>query len=67
MLTSLIYPIVQRIFRASPFISRRRVYFLWDRINWIKEELSNDGKDFIIPWDLLKPVSLKLKERYGKP
>ena len=43
------------------------MYFLWDRINWIKEELSNDGKDFIIPWDLLKPVSLKLKERYGKP
>ena len=43
------------------------MYFLWDRINWIKEELSNDGKDFIVPWDLLKTVSLKLKERYGKP
>ena len=30
-------------------ISRRREYFPWDRINWIKEALSNDGKDFIIP------------------
>jgi len=29
--------------------------------------LSNDGKDFIIPWDLLKPVYIKIKERYGKP
>jgi len=27
------------------------VYFPWDHINWIKEVLSNDGKDFIIPWD----------------
>ena len=42
------------------------MYFSWDRINWIKEELSNDGKDSIIPWDLLKPVFIKLKERYGK-
>ena len=24
----------------------------------MKEDLSNDGKDFIIPWDLLKPVSI---------
>ena len=24
----------------------------------MKEDLSNDGKDFIIPWDLLKPVPL---------
>ena len=48
------------------FISRRRVYFPKGRINWIKEELSDDGKDFRIPWDLLKPVSIKLKERYGK-
>ena len=29
--------------------------------------LSNDGKDFIIPWDLLKPVYMKIKERYGRP
>ena len=57
------------VFRARHplFISRRRVYFPWDRINWIKEVLSNDGKAFLIPRDLLKPVSIKLKERYGKP
>ena len=48
------------------FISRRRVYFPWVRINWIKEELSNYDKDFIISWDLLKAVSIKLKQRYGK-
>ena len=42
------------------------MYFPWVRINWIKEELSNDDKDFIISWDLLKPVSIKLKQRYGK-
>ena len=40
--------------------------FPWVGINWIKEELSNGGKDFIIPLDLLKPVSIKLKERYRK-
>ena len=35
--------------QAHPlFISMGRVYFPWDRINWIKEELSNDGKAFII-------------------
>ena len=39
----------------------RRVYFPWERINWIKEEQSSDGKDFIIPRDLLKPVSIKLR------
>ena len=49
--------------RHPVFISRRRVYFPFDRINWIKEEQSNDGLAFIIPWDLLKPVSVKLKER----
>ena len=43
------------------------MYFPWDRNNWIKEELSTDGKDFIIPRNLLKPVSMKQKERYGKP
>ena len=43
------------------------MYFPWDRNNWIKEELSTDGKDFIIPSNLLKPVSIKQKERYGKP
>ena len=53
--------------RHPVFISRRRLYFPFDRINWIKEEPSNDGLAFIIPWDLLKPVSVKLKERYGKP
>ena len=41
-------------------------HFPLNCINWIKEELSNDGKAFIIPWDLLKPVSIKLKERYGE-
>ena len=30
------------------FIFMGRVYFPWNRINWIKEELSNDGNDFII-------------------
>lgn len=49
------------------FISRGRVYFPWDRINWIKEVLSNDCKAFLIPWVLLKPVYKKVKERYGKP
>ena len=44
----------------------RHVYFPWDRINWIKEEQSSDGKDFIIPRDLLKPVSIKLRVRYEK-
>ena len=29
--------------------------------------LSNDGKYFIIPWDSLKPVDVKIKERYEKP
>ena len=43
------------------------MYFPWDRNNWIKEELSTDGKDFIIPWNLLKPVPIKQKERYEKP
>ena len=43
------------------------MYFPRDDNNWIKEELSTDVKDFIIPWNLLKPVSLKQKERYGKP
>ena len=50
----------------SLFISRRRVYFPWDRINWIKDVLSNDSKAFLISWDFLKPVYVKLKERYGK-
>ena len=45
----------------------RSLYFPWDRIYWIKEGLSNYGKAFIIPWNLLKPVSIKLKERHGKP
>ena len=31
----------------------------WDHINCIKEDLSNDGNDFIIPWHLLKLVSIK--------
>ena len=53
--------------RHPLLISRRRVYFPWDRVDWIKEALSNDGKDFIIRWDLLKPVYIKIKERYGKP
>ena len=53
--------------RHPLLISRRREYLPWDRINWIKEALSNDGKDFIIPEDLLKPVYIKIKERYGKP
>ena len=42
------------------------MYFPWVRINSIKEELSNYDKDFIISWDLLKAVSIKLKQRYGK-
>ena len=42
------------------------VYFLWDRFNWIKKELPNDGRAFLIPWDLLQPVSIKLIEKYGK-
>ena len=54
-------------YACSLFISMRRLYFPWDRIYWIKEGLSNYGKAFIIPWDLLKPVSIKLKERHGKP
>ena len=29
--------------------------------------LFNEGKDFIIPSDSLKPVYVKIKERYGKP
>ena len=53
-------------YRHTLLISRRFVYFPWDHIKWIKKELSDDGKDFWIPWDLLKPVSVKLKERYGK-
>ena len=28
------------------FISRKRVYFPWDHINWTKEELSNGGEDY---------------------
>ena len=40
------------------FISTKRSYFPWDHINCIKVDLSNDSKDFIIPWDLLKPVPL---------
>ena len=43
------------------------MYYPWDRNDWIKDELSADGKDFIIPRNLLKPVSMKQKERYGKP
>ena len=42
------------------------MYFPWDRINWIKDVLSNDSKAFLISWDFLKPVYTKLKERYGK-
>ena len=42
------------------------MFFPWDRINWIKEVLSSDGKDFIIPWDLQKPVYIKIKGKYGK-
>ena len=40
------------------FISRRHAYFPSDCINWIEEELSIDSTDFIIRWDLLKPVSI---------
>ena len=54
-------------YACSLFISMRRLYFPWDRIYWIKEGLSNYGKAFIISWDLLKSVSIKLKERHGKP
>lgn len=28
-------------------------------LNWITEVLSSDCKAFVIPWDLLKPGSLK--------
>ena len=45
----------------------RRVYFPWDRINWIKEEQStSDSKDFIIPRDFLKQVSIKVWETTKK-
>ena len=42
---------------------RNRVYFPRDRINWIKEVLSNDYKVFVIPWDLLKPVYKKTERK----
>ena len=51
---------------CSLFISRKRLYFPWDRIYWIEEGLSNCGKTLIIRSDLLKPVSIKLKESHGK-
>ena len=44
----------------------RRVYFPWDCINWIKEEQSSDSKDFIIPRDFLKQVSIKVWETTKK-
>ena len=44
----------------------RRVYFPWERINWIKEEQSSDSKDFIIPRDFLKQVSIKVWETTKK-
>ena len=44
----------------------RRVHFPWDRINWIKEEQSSDSKDFIIPRDFLKQVSIKVWETTKK-
>ena len=43
------------------------MYFPWDHINWIEEELSNDGRAFIIPWNLFKPVSIRLKEGCREP
>ena len=49
------------------FLLEESVFPGWDRIYWIKEGLSNYGKAFIIPWNLLKPVSIKLKERHRKP
>ena len=50
--------------RASPFYLEACVF---PALIWVKEVLCNDGKAFIIAWDLLKSVSLKQKERCRKP